>query len=251
MARSFVASNSDFMQSDVSIDLTGANTITVAFWGWNNTNGTGDHLFAESSTNFNNNNGTFLIDPNSPSNGGAFEYAFHSAGNGQTNAVTFPYPTAATWHQYTLIIDSTVNSVAHFVAYVDGISQTLTTDTAASASTGFGNNSVYLGSRGGTTLFNDCRMAEFAIWNVALSASDASSLASGVAANTIKLSNLVRYVPICGNASPEPDSITGNWTVTGTSAVSHPAAGGCGGVLETDPWAPPIVTPAEPTICVW
>lgn len=251
MARSFTASNSDFMQSDVTIDLTAATTITVAFWGWNNTNASTDHLFAESSPNFNVNTGAFLIDPNSGSSPGNFEYGVHGSGGGKTNSVTFAQASAGVWHHYTLIIDTTANSTANFVAYVDGVSQSLTSLTATLDVPGFGNQSVFLASRNGTSLFNDCRMAEFAIWNAALSSVDASNLANGAAANTVEVANLVRYVPICGNASPEPDAVTGNWTVTGTTQTSHPAAGGCGGVLEIEFWGqPPIIQP-EPTICVW
>lgn len=67
------------------------------------------------------------------------------------------------------------------------------------------------------------RLADAAIWNAGLTASQAAALAAGVRPYRIQRANLVGYWPLEGTASPEPDVINGNnGTLTGTSAAANP-----------------------------
>ncbi len=66
-------------------------------------------------------------------------------------------------------------------------------------------------------------LAEAAIWNTALDATDASNLAAGKSAFFVKPGNLAFYAPFLGVDSPERDVINGNnGTLTGTSQATHP-----------------------------
>jgi hypothetical protein len=60
-------------------------------------------------------------------------------------------------------------------------------------------------------------IAEAAVWNIALSASDVATLAAGVRADTIQAANLKQYWRIAGTVSPEPDEMGGTGlTINGT-----------------------------------
>lgn len=66
-------------------------------------------------------------------------------------------------------------------------------------------------------------LAELALWNTALDATDATNLAAGKSPFFVKPANLAYYDLLLGNASPERDVINGNnGTVTGTSQSTHP-----------------------------
>jgi hypothetical protein len=64
-------------------------------------------------------------------------------------------------------------------------------------------------------------IAWVAIWKVALSDSDIASLNKGFSPLKIQPSQLVSYVRLTGNASPEPDYKGGSWTITGSPTKSN------------------------------
>lgn len=74
-----------------------------------------------------------------------------------------------------------------------------------------GINSTYLGALQGASpaTFLVGRIAEPAIWNVALNASEIAALARGVSPLRIRPGNLKFYPPLYGVGSPEPDYIGG------------------------------------------
>lgn len=66
-------------------------------------------------------------------------------------------------------------------------------------------------------------LAEFAIWNVALSDAEVAQLASGLSADQVHGANLVAYYQLQGIASPEPDAKGGTGlTVVGATPATHP-----------------------------
>jgi hypothetical protein len=73
-----------------------------------------------------------------------------------------------------------------------------------------------------TQLFSG-RIAEAALWNVALSAGEIAALASGISPPYIQPASLVGYWPLWGLHSPEIDLTVGNrqMTVTGATAADH------------------------------
>ena len=74
----------------------------------------------------------------------------------------------------------------------------------------------------GDTQFN-IHLADFAVWDVVLSAGEISALASGIRPHTLDKQTIL-YLPLDGLASPEPDFSGGNnsGTVTGTTFASGP-----------------------------
>ncbi len=67
-------------------------------------------------------------------------------------------------------------------------------------------------------------IADVALWNVALSASEITALARGVRPLMIRPANIIHYMPLDGLSSPEPDfsGKKNNGTLTGTTFGSGP-----------------------------
>lgn len=76
-------------------------------------------------------------------------------------------------------------------------------------------------------IFFDGRIAEVALWNVSLSATEVGALAKGATPSTVQPLSLIGYWPIWGIADPEPDlSIKrNNPTVTGAVLANHSPTG--------------------------
>lgn len=73
------------------------------------------------------------------------------------------------------------------------------------------------------TAFAAGRIAEAAIWDIALTDAQVASLAKGASPLTIQPGNLVFYAPLLGNDSPEPDRVGGlSLTVAGATKTDHP-----------------------------
>jgi hypothetical protein len=199
------------LQSSASVTNTGTQ-LSFSFWLYENSFNNSDELLAESSANYNSNNGAFLIDPNSGSFAGLFEVDVHVAAG--TISYTFARPSAAAWHHYVIVWDISVPSL---VVYVDGSSVTVTNHVSHTGT--FTSQVVNLMSRNAASLWNAGRLAEFAMWNTALTSGNAASLwnsGSGALANTVASGNLITYVDVCGNASPEPDVVAAwHWNLQG------------------------------------
>lgn len=87
-------------------------------------------------------------------------------------------------------------------------------------------------------------VAEFAIWNTALSDADAAMLGLGFCPLFVKPDNLVTYCPLIGKGSSEPDLVGGfTQVIQGSlSAMNHPRVV----FLRGPRWArtaPPVLTP--------
>ena len=113
--------------------------------------------------------------------------------------------------------------------YVNGTAATANTTNK----TPTGIDTVVLGrlERATPTHYFGGDLAEFAIWNIALSGANISSLAAGANPQAIENANLVAYWTITGTTSPEVDVIAAyELAVTGTSASSnHPTIDAYGG----------------------
>lgn len=169
MARSFNGTN-QAIQSQSTVNLSGTSIVTLSFWLWWNAFANDDELAGETSANYNNSNGTILIDPNS-STSSAFDVNIHTAA-GYTSG-HFPRPSAAAWHHYAVIM----NTSALAQVWVDGVSQTVTASSTA-GNGNFGNFTLNLMSRNGTTLWAAGRLSEFAIFTRALTVGEILSLSS-------------------------------------------------------------------------
>lgn len=220
LARSFNGS-SDFLQSDANLTtLSTSPILTIHFWLYQNSFGNTDAIALEQSTNFNGSTGSFYVNPNSSASG-KFDFAVFT-GSSTYLTCSFTRPSAAAWHQYTLVLNITATNGACSAA-VDGVSQSVTKNTGSTALGGFANNHpIYVMSRGGASLWNAGRITSIALWTADESA-NASSLAScSTNVSTVDNTNLAYYWKI-QQVSPETPTVgTPNLTVTGTTNVAGP-----------------------------
>lgn len=169
MARSFNGTN-QAIQSSATVNLSGTSVITLSFWLWWNAFANDDELAMETSANYNSNNGAILIDPNSSTHAGSFDWNIHTAA-GFTAGHT-ARPSAAAWHHYAAIM----NTSAQPQVWIDGVSQSVSND-GTNGTGNFGNFTLNLMSRNSTTLWAAGRMSDFAIFQRALDVSEILALA--------------------------------------------------------------------------
>jgi hypothetical protein len=175
-AASFNGQNSNY--ATAPINLSAANQVTVEFWLKWNSYANNDALAMEFTPNYNSNAGGFIVDPNAAA--GNF-----SVGIGKTgvtrNAVSFTRPSAGAWHYYAFVLNSAAPAASQITAYVDGKPVTTTQSSSGTGAGAFANSTLYMMSRGGTTLFGTGTLQEVTIYNQALGASTiATHYAAGV-----------------------------------------------------------------------
>lgn len=134
------------------------------------------------------------------------------AGNGVQVAVTSTGYSANTWHHACGVFTGSTDRTA----YIDGGSSGSNTGSATPA----GADRTSIGQLRALTPIQPMsgRIAEAAIWNVALTAAEISVLADGFCPLFVRPSALQAYWPLVGRYSPEI-SIRGGFDLTVTGAV--------------------------------
>lgn len=124
--------------------------------------------------------------------------------------------TAGTWHHGCAVFASTTSRTA----YIDGGSSASNTDLNVPLLV----DKTHLGVNNLITGDTDGRIAEAAIWDVALTAAEVATLAKGYSPLFVRPSSLLAYWPLIGNQSPEIDWVGGfDLTITGTvDKAAHP-----------------------------
>jgi PKD repeat protein len=159
------------------LNLSATSQVTVEFWlNWNAFKND-DALAMELTSNFNNNPGGFLIDPDAGN--GSFGVGLGSGGS--RNTAYFTRPSAGAWHYYAMVLDTTQAGATQITPYVDGQPISYFKDASGTGAGTFANSTLYMMSRGGSSLFGTGTLDDLAIYNQALSASTiASHYAAGV-----------------------------------------------------------------------
>ena len=154
----------DFAQAPV--DLAADGKLTIEFWMRWNAFADNDALAMELTPNFNGNDGGFLIDPNAEQ--GSFGVGI---GNPETrNNVYFSRPSAAQWHHYAFVFDTTAAVSQQVTPYVDGQPASYAKGASGAGTGNFANSTLYFMSRAGANLFGGGALDEVAIYDQALSA---------------------------------------------------------------------------------
>lgn len=150
---------------------------------------------------------------------------FHARNTGTEIAAGSGTTTEGAWNHAAMVAASSTSRTS----YTNGTAGTTNTVTVVPPSI----DAIALGrlERSSPVQYFGGDLAEFAIWNIALSGAQISALAAGDNPQTIELANLVAYWTITGTASPEVDVIAAyELAVTGTSASSnHPTIDAYGG----------------------
>jgi PKD repeat protein len=159
------------------LNLSGSSKVTIEFWlKWNSYSNNDDIAF-ELTSNFNNTNGGFLVNPNSSSSSSRFEVALGR--NGSRNNAYFTRPSAGAWHHYALVLDTTVAAAQQILVYVDGKAVSVVKGSSGTGAGNFANSTLYMMARNGGSLFSSSlfgagTLDEVSIYTQALSATQIS-----------------------------------------------------------------------------
>jgi hypothetical protein len=148
------------------VNLSGTSKLTVEFWlKWNKYENN-DALAMEFTSNFNNEPGGFLIDPNASDEGG--EFAVGIGQGGSRNNVYFTRPSAGVWHYYAFVINTLAPAASEITPYVDGQPVPYTKLTSGSGAGTFANSTLNFMSRNASSLFGAGTLDEVALYNETL-----------------------------------------------------------------------------------
>jgi YD repeat-containing protein len=155
--------------AQANIDLSASAAVTVEFWlNWDGY-ADNDSLAMEFTSNFNQNDGGFLVDPNSAD--GTFAVAIGR--DASRNTISFTRPSPNQWHHYVFVLDTTAPAANQITPYVDG-QQVAFSKSVSGTGAVFANSTLYLMSRGGANLFGAGALDEVAIYGGTLSAATVS-----------------------------------------------------------------------------
>lgn len=161
-----------------TLNLSDTNVVTVALWMYWDSFSSNDSLALEFSTDFNTVTTGFMIDPNSGSFVGGTEFEASFRGNVGYNQTVFVRPSAAAWHHYAFVFDKGAAASSQVTPYVDGAAVTYTKPSSAANTNNFGSDTLYLMSRGASSLFGQGRLDDVRIYKRALLPSEIVSLAT-------------------------------------------------------------------------
>lgn len=165
--------------SIASLDLSTVSAITVSFWAQNLVYAGAPNML-ESSADFTAITTGFGIFPGDTPGGSCTSamISFGIKGDVGFNTKCYTNP-GSSWHHYTVIFDKSQAAANEITFYVDGSVQTAIDQPNTSNNTNnFGNNTLYVMSRAGTTFFEGGSLDDLRVYRRALSASEISSLAS-------------------------------------------------------------------------
>lgn len=209
---------SDFLKSTATVDLSTFKQISGMLW-LNRTFANDDQLAVELSANYGscgvvNPDICFLVDPNFTS--GTFLLGLHNSAGFQN--CTFARPSSG-FHKYAWAFDTSVNPNT-CAAWVDGASVTTTFTGSTITTETFKNETIYLMSRAGTSLFGSGTISRFALFGGHIfTGSEGNNLTSASGCtDPLTIAGVIVYLPFNG-VSPETDAAGGghNFIVTGTT----------------------------------
>jgi YD repeat-containing protein len=149
-----------------NIDLSASTAVTVEFWLKWDVYADNDALAMEFTSNFNQNDGGFLVDPNSADG----TFAVSMGRDTSRNSITFTRPSPNQWHHYVFVLDTTAPAATQITPYVDGQPVAYAKTQSGAGAPAFANSTLFFMSRGGASLFGAGALDEVAIYDGALSA---------------------------------------------------------------------------------
>ncbi len=217
MSRNFVRASSQYLEHAAAV--VSAMPLTLACWGKIASLTAGQiHTLVSISTDTGNIRDGYFIEVIEAGNGDALR-AQAGSGIGSAGVASKAFSAGgapiATWFHAAAVFASTTSRTI----YLDGSSVANATNITAAAGlnrTSLGRKANYLNA---ATHYWDGDIAHAAIWNIALSGANITSLAAGANPLAIEAANLVAYWPLAGAASPEPDDQASyDMTITGATA---------------------------------
>lgn len=216
MARGFSTTYGSGTTDYVETSLTGGNSVrSYSMWLFRNGDG-------------GNNNGR-IFDTNKTTGREVFSnvpggstYTYVHVFNTTNGTWTMSRPATGAWHQIGLTYDNTSTS-NNPAMYLDGSSVTVTTSTAPVGTASTSTDPYGVGNRpSDKARVWDGMIAEWAVWNVILSAGEMAALGAGFSPLLVRPQSLVSYCPMVETSNIRDWFRTNAPTVTGTLNQPHP-----------------------------
>jgi YD repeat-containing protein len=157
--------------AQASVNLSGTSKLTLEFWLKWDSFANDDRLAFEFTSNFNNTNGGFLVNPNSSSSSSRFEVAMGRSAS--RNSIYFTRPSAGVWHHYAFVFNAATLSPS-ITPYVDGKAVSFSKGTSSLGGGSFANSTLNFMSRNAGSLFGKGSLDEVAIYDQNLTATQIS-----------------------------------------------------------------------------
>ncbi len=201
-----------------AIDLSGTDAVTLTAWVNRTYSLESGHILFEDSTNYNSSTTGFGFFPDESDCDG-IETGVRGDAGYTVNCYT--QPSSGVWHHLAMIFEKGPAG-NHVVLYVDGVLQTPTQNYLFSNNTNnFGDNPIYVFSRGGTQAFTAATVSDLRLFNRALSVSEIQSLynlGSGPLTLSLSLTTVTGGNPSVGTVTLNPAAPAGGTTVTLSSS---------------------------------
>ncbi len=199
-----------------AIDLSDTQAVTVAFWVNRNYTTDGGSVLLEASSNYQESTTGFALLPDDETCHG-IRAALR--GNEGTTANCYSQPSSGVWHHVAVVYDKSQTGGDQVSLYIDGALQSPNWNVSSATNTNnFGNDPIYLFSRGGDSRFSSGRMNDFHIYNSALTAAQIQQIYDGSAMPAP--SAAISYVQ--GNyATPQAPQTTVNVTFSSAQTAGH------------------------------
>ena len=198
-----------------AINLSATNAVTWAAWVNRTYSTAGGHTLFENSTNFNSSTtgfGFFPDDGVDCPTSSPLMTGVH--GNVGYTLNCYAQPSSGVWHHIAVVYDKSHPATSVISLYIDGALQTPKKNLYTATNTNsFGNNALYVFSRGGTQEFNAGEIDDLRLYNRALSASEMQQIYQAGSAS------LVSIAVTPANASIAKGT-TQQFTATGTYSDS-------------------------------
>ena len=146
-------------------------------------------------------------------------------GNAANTAVGAAYyatrsEAAGAWYHVCMTYDGSLSAGSRCAIYIDGVSKAVTASTDANVTPGNAASDLVLARVNNTgSFYFDGRMAEAAVWDVALSAEEAAALADRAAPILVRPANLAFYAPLVRALH---DVMTGTVGTSSAAVIEHP-----------------------------
>ncbi len=153
-----------------TINLRSTKAVTVTLWVNRTYSTVGGHTLFEDTANFNSSTTGFGFYPDDNTCNGMM---VGERGNVGYNINCYAQPSSGVWHHFAVIYDKSQPASKEVTLYVDGVQQAPAQNYLASNNTNaFGNNVLYVFSRGGASEYTSGILDDLRIYNRALSASE-------------------------------------------------------------------------------
>ena len=159
------------------IDLSGTRAVTVSLWANRTYATTGGHALFEATADYTNSTSGFGLFPDD-----ATCHGIQAALRGDIGLAANCYspPSSGVWHHLAVVFDKSQTGGNQVLFYVDGVLQSATWSVYAFTNTNnFGNDPLYLFSRGGTDEFDSGTIDDLRIYNTALTAAQIQQIYNG------------------------------------------------------------------------